>query len=309
MNLNKMREFIEFTGYMNFTTAAKSMHMSQPSLSKHIRDIESEIGVSLVVRRGVGEENILTPAGQVFLERTQTLLKDYNDIVLECQSTERMAPKAFIHSLVTSTNINAQIQQALQKDGTGNSLDLFTIKEIDNNICDALDRDDIDFAVHFEPHKEMRAFAGKDSQELYGWIPFAPERLCFFMKASHPLAHKKPLLLEDLKPYEIISGQSASYKSWYFTLTQLLAEHGFALNLKLLVDDPRRGQGLSLEDNRVCLSSEQCAKLHKGMLTEEVVIRQIEDLDSPAFPFLVFRKDNTNPHVQRIISSFNGMIA
>ena len=35
MELDKIKEFVEFTQSMNFTTAARTLHMSQPALSKH----------------------------------------------------------------------------------------------------------------------------------------------------------------------------------------------------------------------------------------------------------------------------------
>ena len=54
MELEKVREFVEFTDSMNFTVAARTLHMSQPALSKHVKDLENELEVVLVDRNSAG---------------------------------------------------------------------------------------------------------------------------------------------------------------------------------------------------------------------------------------------------------------
>ena len=45
------------------------MHTAQPSLSRQIRDLESEVGVKLLERRARGV--VLTAAGKVFLDHAR----------------------------------------------------------------------------------------------------------------------------------------------------------------------------------------------------------------------------------------------
>lgn len=302
MDLHKIKEFIEFTGYMNFTAASKAMHMSQPSLSKHIRDLEKEMDVALIVRGGAGDENSLTPAGQVFLERSQTLLKDFNEMIAECERVERRAPRARIHSLFFAVNISGQIQAALKRQGVENGLEFFTFKEIDNNIRDSLDQDALDFAVHYEPSSEMKEFATEEDRRAYGWIPLDLEPLCMFMRADHPLACKDKVTLDDIKPYEIVNEQSASYQSWYSTLKRVFHDGGLDITIKLLVEDPRKGCGLPLGQEDLCLCTDRCARYFNNLGADESVVKKIAGFEPLVYPFLVYRRDNTNPFVMRIIS-------
>lgn len=65
-----MRYFIAVAEAGSLTVAAeKRLHTAQPSLSRQIRDLELELGVTLLIRRPRGIE--LTPAGKVFLDHAR----------------------------------------------------------------------------------------------------------------------------------------------------------------------------------------------------------------------------------------------
>src|SRR5438552_17651304 len=73
MELRHLRYFIAVAEEGSLTNAAeRRLHTAQPSLSRQIRDLEREIGVSLMVRgaRGIA----LTAAGRVFLDHARLAL-------------------------------------------------------------------------------------------------------------------------------------------------------------------------------------------------------------------------------------------
>lgn len=88
MEIERMREFIRFADTMNFTEAAASLHMSQPNLSKHIRDCERELGVELVDRGMLGAPNTLTRAGEHFLAAARRFVESYDAMVAECRAIQ-----------------------------------------------------------------------------------------------------------------------------------------------------------------------------------------------------------------------------
>ena len=65
MKIESLYEYIVLAHYLNFTTAASNLHTSQPNLSKHISELEQELGVTLLRREKRLE---LTAAGTAFLE-------------------------------------------------------------------------------------------------------------------------------------------------------------------------------------------------------------------------------------------------
>lgn len=73
MELRHFRYFLAVAEEMNFTRAAVRLRISQPPLSKQIRDLEEEIGTPLFFRRPSGVQ--LTDAGLAFLPEAKALLE------------------------------------------------------------------------------------------------------------------------------------------------------------------------------------------------------------------------------------------
>jgi LysR family transcriptional regulator, hca operon transcriptional activator len=73
MELRHLRYFVAVAEAGSLTVAAaRKLHTSQPSLSRQIRDLETEVGAQLLTRRARGIE--LTPAGRAFLEHARSVL-------------------------------------------------------------------------------------------------------------------------------------------------------------------------------------------------------------------------------------------
>lgn len=66
MNFQNIEYFLAVAEYGNFTKAARSLYISQQSLSENIKRLEEEIGTPLLVR---GKTVTLTRAGECFFQR------------------------------------------------------------------------------------------------------------------------------------------------------------------------------------------------------------------------------------------------
>ena len=67
MDLRALRYFVEVVRANGFTRAAEHLHVTQPTISKMVKQLEDELGGPLLLREGRGVQ--LTDAGQVVYER------------------------------------------------------------------------------------------------------------------------------------------------------------------------------------------------------------------------------------------------
>ena len=73
MELRHLRYFIAVALEENVSKAALKLHVSQPALSRQVRDLEEEMGITLLER---GAKSIkLTEAGRVFLDEASDVLE------------------------------------------------------------------------------------------------------------------------------------------------------------------------------------------------------------------------------------------
>ena len=79
VELKHLRSFVAVAQERNFTRAAERLHLAQPALSVHIRQLEARMGVQLVER--TTRRVALTAAGEALLERSRPLLDGVADAV------------------------------------------------------------------------------------------------------------------------------------------------------------------------------------------------------------------------------------
>jgi DNA-binding transcriptional LysR family regulator len=85
MDLRQLEIFSKVVQFGSFSKAAESLHLTQPTVSEHIRTLEDELGVRLLDRLGRGAT--VTRAGQ--------LLLSYADRMLALQREARQALDSF----------------------------------------------------------------------------------------------------------------------------------------------------------------------------------------------------------------------
>ena len=76
----RLRIFATLATERSFTKAASVLGISQPAVSQNISELEKQFGVKLFDR--LHGEVVLTPAGEVFLEKAIDILSKYNELSL-----------------------------------------------------------------------------------------------------------------------------------------------------------------------------------------------------------------------------------
>lgn len=73
MNTENLKEFIVLAETKNFWEASERLYMNQSTLSKHIKNLESELGISLFTRTTRRVE--LTNYGRIFLPYAKSVIR------------------------------------------------------------------------------------------------------------------------------------------------------------------------------------------------------------------------------------------
>ena len=87
MELRHLPYFIAVAAHGSFNRAAEVLHLTQPTLSRQVKDLEEELGVSLLVR---GQNTVrLTESGDLFYEEAREVIARANEAVQRVRGEAR----------------------------------------------------------------------------------------------------------------------------------------------------------------------------------------------------------------------------
>ncbi len=90
MELRHLRYFVAVGEAQNMSRAALKLHISQPALSKQVRDLEDELGFSLLERTAKSAR--LTDAGRVFLDEARAVLQRADEAMKKARTVAAAEP-------------------------------------------------------------------------------------------------------------------------------------------------------------------------------------------------------------------------
>ncbi|WP_449285387.1 LysR family transcriptional regulator [Marinobacter sp. PE14] len=86
MELRQLKYFVALAHAGSMSRASTLLSVAQPAISRQLRSLEEEVGLSLFTRTGRGVE--LTDAGRVLLERAAPIIENVNDLVEEVRGLQ-----------------------------------------------------------------------------------------------------------------------------------------------------------------------------------------------------------------------------
>ncbi|OEH92790.1 LysR family transcriptional regulator [Bacillus solimangrovi] len=94
MNLQQLRYFVELVNWNSLSKAAEALYISQPALSKQIKNLEQFLGLTLLNRTSKGIE--LTDDGERLFHKIKPILIELDSIVQEMSSRRKLRVGALI---------------------------------------------------------------------------------------------------------------------------------------------------------------------------------------------------------------------
>jgi DNA-binding transcriptional LysR family regulator len=117
MELRHLRYFSAVAESLNMSKASSLVNVTQPALSRQIKDLEEELGVVLLNRHSSGVT--LTEGGRLFLRRSKKILSFTDEAIRE--ATSLAAPNAFqLRVGFDEASVSPPLFQALHDFGTAN---------------------------------------------------------------------------------------------------------------------------------------------------------------------------------------------
>lgn len=199
MELRHLRYFIAVAEEGSLTNAAgRRLHTAQPSLSRQIRDLETEVGVKLLERRARGV--VLTAAGRIFLDHARLVLKQIDTACEAARGTEQTDKQGFVIGFLPGQEVIwlSESLRILREEAPDVEVTLTT--KSSPELADALMQGKIDVALL---RRETRT-AGIAFKFL------VKEPLVAILPRGHRLARHKSVRIEDLCRESFISTARAA---------------------------------------------------------------------------------------------------
>ncbi len=232
MELRVLRYFLAVAQERSISGAALLLHVSQPTLSRQIMDLEEELGVTLFQR---GNRKIaLTEQGMLLRKRAEQLMDLVHKTQDELTSTDdALAGTIRIGAGETHAfRIVAHTMRCLAERHPGVRFQIFSGNAED--VMERLDKGLVDFGLLIEPYDVTR----------YDYLRLpALDRWGVLMRRDSPLAVRDSVRAEDLWDMPLIcsrqaleGGQLSSWLKTDYTKLNLVASYNLLFNAALLVE-------------------------------------------------------------------------
>lgn len=209
MELRVLRYFLAVAREGNITGAANFLHLTQPTLSRQIKDLEEELGCQLLVRKS--HRVVLTPEGMRLRKRAEEIISMVDKTEAEFLAGENaVSGDIYIGGGETQAIRQiAEIIRELQEEYPKIHYHLYSGNAED--VTERLDKGLLDFGILIQPADISKYdYINLPSKDRWGVI----------MRKDSPMADKESIRKEDLLDLPLICSRQV--------MTQRRTENEFA---------------------------------------------------------------------------------
>jgi DNA-binding transcriptional LysR family regulator len=215
VELRHLRYFVAVAEMENVSRAALKLHVSQPALSRQIRDLEDEIGFSLLERTAKSVR--LTDAGRAFLDNARALLQNADEAVTKARAVASAEPTELHvgYSPTPTAEILPKILRAFQRAMPNVHVKLHDWSN--NAIHDGIRDGRLQLGLIVPP---LKASTLRDVryEELFH------ERVCVAVALQHPFARRRTVPITEVAAEPLIGLTREDYPNYYDYLSIIFSK-------------------------------------------------------------------------------------
>ncbi len=197
MDIKQLNYFVQIAKYGSYSLASQKLYISQPALSKVIKNMEEEMGFTFFYT--YQRKQKLTDAGQAFYEKAVRLLKNYDDLI-QTTYTEEGIDKGHLRIGLSVAGGGALFSHIMPGFSASFPQITFSIVEKETNLLkEELLKKNLDLA-----YIDLRHFNGADDEENFDAYSILKSENVLVASVDNPITEKDNIGYEDVFDQNII---------------------------------------------------------------------------------------------------------
>ena len=270
----RLKVFYTVANRLNFTKAGAELFITQPAVSKHIREIELQYNVKLFDRNGTKVQ--LTTAGLILYKHCQTLFSIYKDLDFEMHNLNQQHKGVL--KIGASTTIAQYVLPAILASFREKFSDIEISLVIQNSekIEEALQNQTIDLGI----------IEGQSKSHSLKYTTFLKDEIVLTTKINNPLNKKGSISIKELANIPLLLREPGSG-------TLEVIEHELkraGLKPNQLQIEMRLGSTESIKSyllNSDCVAFMSIHAVSKELKNNELVVLDVQSLDIKRYFYII----------------------
>lgn len=269
MEIEVLREFIMLTQTLNYTKAAEMLHLTQPTLSKHIVSMEKELGCSLFERDRRRVE--LTEAGRVVAAAAIQITDTFDEAQMKVSELQLSNPVKVNGILADGTITSITSIAATFMDAEGVPAVMYG-NPSEGNFIEQLLTDEIDIALIFADLSRL------DELGL-SYAPLLRSRFVALVNMANPLARMKAVSIDDMRNQRFIKYADSYAANGWANIEFVCKSHGFTPRTRTVLGrNTVNYAAISLDADDVCILQASMPQLrYLGDISRVVALPVVDD--------------------------------
>jgi DNA-binding transcriptional LysR family regulator len=194
MELRQLEYFVAVAEEANFTRAAERVHISQSGVSAQIRQLESDLGATLIDRSG--RTATLTAAGSAALVHARNVLAAVEATRRAVDEVTGLVQGRLVVGMITGCTVGALFDTLAAFHHAHPGVDISLIEESTEPLVQRVRNGDADLA--------LVGTVGAPPLGL-GALPISNEHLVAAVPSDHPLARRGRIDLAEIANFPVVS--------------------------------------------------------------------------------------------------------